>query len=117
MIKIENHLGTIEIAQEFVANLAGKAASECFGVVGMVNSTPSQGFRALLSRKDVPDKGIRIRSVGGKLTIDMHIIVTYGLNIAAIVKSIVNKVRYTVEDATGLDVLKVNVYVDGMKSE
>ena len=47
----------------------------------------------------------------------MHIIVTYGLNIAAIVKSIVNKVRYTVEDATGLDVLKVNVYVDGMKAE
>ena len=42
MIKIENHLGTIEISQEFIANLAGKAASECFGVVGMVNSTPSQ---------------------------------------------------------------------------
>ena len=47
MIKIENHLGTIEISQEFIANLAGKAASECFGVVGMVNSTPSQGFRSL----------------------------------------------------------------------
>ena len=117
MIKIENHLGTIEISQEFIANLAGKAASECFGVVGMVNSTPSQGIRSLLSKKDAPDKGIRIRQNGGKLTIDMHIIVTYGLNIAAIVKSIVNKVRYTVEDATGLDVLKVNVYVDGMKAE
>ena len=51
MIKIENHLGTIEISQEFIANLAGKAASECFGVVGMVNSTPSQGFRSLLSKK------------------------------------------------------------------
>ncbi|WP_395588158.1 Asp23/Gls24 family envelope stress response protein [Pseudomonas syringae group genomosp. 7] len=46
----------------------------------------------------------------------MHIIVTYGLNISAIVKSIVNKVRYTVEEATGLEVRQLNVYVDGMKS-
>ncbi len=42
---------------------------------------------------------------------------TYGVNIAAIVKSIVNKVRYTVEEATGLEVEKVDVFVDGMKSE
>ena len=55
---------------------------------------------------------------GGKhgfLVIDLHIAVTYGVNIAAIVKSIVNKVRYTVEEATGLQVAKVNVFVDDMK--
>ena len=39
------------------------------------------------------------------------------MNISAIAKSIVNKVRYTVEEATGLRVRKVNVFVDGMKSE
>ena len=54
---------------------------------------------------------------GEGLNVDLHIIVTYGLNISAIVKSIVNKVRYTVEDATGLEVHKVNVFVDAMKSE
>lgn len=48
---------------------------------------------------------------------DLHISVIYGMNISAIAKSIVNKVRYTVEEATGLDVKKVNVFVDGMKSE
>ena len=53
---------------------------------------------------------------GDGLAIDLHIIVTYGLNISAIVKSIVNKVRYTVEEATGFEVRKVNVFVDGMKS-
>jgi len=47
----------------------------------------------------------------------LHIVVTYGLNISVIVKSIVNKVRYTVEEATGLEVKKVNVFVDAMKSD
>ena len=48
---------------------------------------------------------------------DLHISVIYGMNISAIAKSIVNKVRYTVEEVTGLQVKKVNVFVDGMKSE
>lgn len=47
----------------------------------------------------------------------MHIAVVYGMNIAAIVRSIVNKVRYTVEQATNLEVAKVNVFVDAMKTE
>ena len=116
MIKIENYIGDIVISPDFIARLAGKAASECFGVVGMANSTPTQGLRSILSRKESPDKGIKVRSIGGKLYIDMHIVVTYGVNISAIVKSIVNKVRYTVEETTGLDVVKVNVFVDGMLS-
>ena len=117
MIKIENHLGSIEISQEYFAKLVGHAASECFGVAGMVFSTPSQGIRSVLSRKDVADKGVRVRSSGNSLYIDLHIAVTYGVNIAAIVKSIVNKVRYTVEEATGFNVSKVNVYVDDMKAQ
>lgn len=56
-----------------------------------------------------------MRYVGGGLVIDLHIAVTYGVNISAIVKSIVNKVRYTVEEATGFQVAKVNVFVDDMK--
>ena len=53
---------------------------------------------------------------GGALVIDLHIEVTYGVNITAIVRSIINKVRYTVSDATGFEVAKVNVFVDGMKA-
>lgn len=63
------------------------------------------------------DKGVKVKTIGGRLSIELHIVVTYGVNIAAIVKSIVNKVRYTVEEATGLEVEKVDVFVDGMKSE
>lgn len=119
MIKIENHLGVIDISHEFFANLIGHAASECFGVSGMVVSTASQGLRSVLmgKKKELPDKGVKVHNHNGALDIDLHIMVTYGVNISAIVKSIVNKVRYTVEETTGLYVSKVNVFVDGMKSE
>ena len=117
MISLENQYGTIEVSQEYFANLVGRAASECFGVVGMISS-PTQGIRSIMNGgKDVPDKGVHVRTSGGGLIVDLHIAVVYGMNIAAIVRSIVNKVRYTVEQATNLEVAKVNVFVDAMKTE
>lgn len=117
MIRIDNRYGTIEISQEYFRYLVGNAVSACYGVSGMVCSGPRQGLRAILSRRAYADDGVRVRSEGDRLVVDIHIEVIYGMNIAAIAKSIVNKVRYTVEDATGLTVKKVNVFVDGMKPE
>lgn len=116
MINIVNPNGTIEISQDYFANLIGYAASSCYGVAGMAASNRAQGFAALLGR-DTLSRGVKIRNVAGELVIDLHIIVTYGVNITAIVKSIVKKVSYTVEEATGLNVSQVNVYVDSMKAE
>lgn len=117
MLKLENHLGVIEISEEYFANLVGRAVSECFGVAGMVSSNTAQGIRSAIVKDDFTDKGVTVRSVGNNLIVDLHIAVTYGVNISAIVKSIVNKVRYTIEEATGLQVAKVNVFVDAMKTE
>ncbi|MCR5484161.1 MAG: Asp23/Gls24 family envelope stress response protein [Clostridiales bacterium] len=115
MIGFENHLGTISISPEYFSNLIGHVVSSCFGVAGMANSNARQGLRSFIFRHiSYIDKGVSVRSEGGGLYIDLHIIVTYGLNISAVVNSIINKVRYTVEDITGLDVCKVNVFVDGM---
>ena len=115
MIGYENTLGTVEITQEYFANLIGKAASECYGVAGMINST-YQGFKSAITNHEVPDKGVRVKTAEGKLIVDIHIAVTYGININAIVQSIVHKVRYTVEECTGFHVAKVNVFVDEMKA-
>lgn len=116
MIRIENHMGKIDVSNVYFANLIGYAVSECFGVSGLVHSTPAQGLRSIFSRgKEIPDKGVRVKIQGGKLFIDLHISVTYGVNISAIVKSIRHKVTYTVENSCGLSVAKVNVYVADMK--
>lgn len=116
MIGFETNLGMVEISQDYFANLIGRAASECYGVAGMINS-PYQDIRSRVMRRDDQDKGVRVKNDDGRLVVDIHIAVTYGVNINAIVKSIVHKVRYTVEDSTGFPVAKVNVYVDSMKAQ
>jgi uncharacterized alkaline shock family protein YloU len=116
MITLVNPNGTIEITQEYFANLIGYATSCCYGVAGMAASSPVQGITSLFGGNKA-NRGVKVRYIGGQLVIELHIIVTFGVNIAVIVKSIVNKVSYTVEEATGLNVSFVNVFVDSMKTE
>lgn len=114
---MDNHMGKISISDAYFASLVTQVASECFGVVGLANSSPAQGLRSLFSKKEIPDKGVRIRSSGGELVIDLHIVVSYGVNVAVIIKSIANKVSYSVQAASGLTVSKVNIYVAEMKTQ
>lgn len=115
MVKIENHLGTIEVSRDFFTTLVGTTVAGCFGVAGMADPHPPKGLGRLFSRPD-DSRGVLIRTKEGGLIIDLHIEVTYGTNIGAIVKSITHKVSYTVEDITGIPVAAVNVYVDGLKN-
>jgi uncharacterized alkaline shock family protein YloU len=116
LIRFENPNGYIEVTHEYFSNLIGYATSSCYGVAGMAATNPAQGFITNFVQEKL-DRGIKVKSVAGELAIDLHIIVTYGVNITAIVKSIIKKVRYTVEEATGLKVESVNVFIDGMKTE
>lgn len=117
MIKFYNHLGEIDISHEYFVNLVGATAESCFGVAAMSTADVKQSFIERLLHKEPSDKGVRVRMKNQKLIIDLHIIVTYGTNISAIVKSIMNKVQFTVEDKTGFRVSRVNVYVVGMRTE
>ena len=109
MIKLENPNGFIEVTNNYFANLVGRAAQSCFGVTGMVNSNAYQSIKSVLKNKSAKEK-----SINEDLIIELHISVSYGVNISAIVESIVNKVRYTVEEATDLKVSKVNVHIDAL---
>lgn len=117
MVNFENPLGKIEITETYFSQLLGSVVPTCFGVVGMAKSNTFQGIRDFIDRKHYHlDRGVSVHSDPDGLVIELHIIVTYGLNISAVVQSIVNKVRYTIEYATGLKVKTVNVYVDSMIS-
>ena len=116
MIRVENRLGRIEITNDYFAGLVSKTVTGCFGVVDMVASSASQGIMEMAGA-DVPDKGVVVSVKDGQLVIDLHILVAYGLNISTISNSIVSEVRYAVEQATGLKVGHINVYVDGVRGE
>lgn len=118
MVKLENHLGFIDISHEYFVNLVGNCVVNCFGVAGMAIANPKQSFlQKYLKFEDSLSKGIRVRVKNQKIVIDLHIIVTYGTNVTQVVKSIMSKVQFTVEEKTGYNVSNVNVYVDAMKNE
>ncbi len=115
MIKTQNHIGTISLSAVYLKRLIGKTASDCFGVVGMDECSPAQKIRCKLKGPQT-DNGVVIRVKNNKLIIDLHISVSYGVNISAVSESIVNKVRFAVENETGTEVNKVNVFIENMIS-
>ena len=117
MIKIKTPVGAVVLTAEYFANLVGNIASSCYGVKGMSSRNPIEGIRANLFRRDFPEKGVKVSERDGKLVIDLHIKVIYGINISAIVHSVSGKVKYTVEQATGLSVHSINIFVDEMDAE
>jgi len=117
MIKIKTPLGTVMLSSEYFANLVGNIASDSYGVKGMATSGPIEGLRAKIFNKDFPEKGVKVYDKSGNFTIDIHIKVVYGVNISAIVESLSQKVKYFVEQATGLTVHVINIFVDEMDAE
>lgn len=117
MIKFHNTMGTVCMTNDYFAGLVNAAAQGCYGVAAMASSSAADSFKSLVLGANFPEKGVRVTSEGGKLVIELHIKVAYGLNITAIVKSISHKVKYMVEDATGLPVARIDVSVDDIITE
>lgn len=113
-IKINTDFGYIEYGDEVLANIAGIATMECYGVVGMASKNATDGLWVLLKRENF-SKGVKIISSGEELSIELYIIVEYGTKISVIADNIIEKVRYTVEASTNLKVSRVTVFVQGIR--
>ena len=112
---MNTHLGRIAISNEVIAQYAGAVAMECFGIVGMANVSMRDGLVNLL-KSDNMTKGINVSiSATQKLTLDFHVIVSYGVSISAVTNNLIDNVKYKVEEFTGLEVEKINIYVEGVR--
>ena len=117
MITYQNRFGKVEISNEYFSTLIGNTVTSCYGVSSMVASTSKQFIRSLFSKKEYIDTGIIVTGNINSISVDLYICVTYGLNINAICNSISHKVKYVVEQATGIVVDNVTVHVVSMKGE
>ncbi|UMZ73308.1 Asp23/Gls24 family envelope stress response protein [Natranaerofaba carboxydovora] len=108
--------GQIIISEDVIADIVGIAAIECYGIVGMASKRFKDGIWELLKRENL-SKGVVIKSSGEKLIVDVFIIVSYGVNISQVCQNIMDKVKYTLETNTGLEVDEVNINVQGIRVE
>lgn len=111
---MNTQLGNIVIDNEVIAQYAGSVAVECFGIVGMAGVSMKDGLVKLL-KKDSITRGIAVTVNHNKLTLDFHVIVSYGVSILAVADNLVDSVKYKVEEFTGLEIEKINIYVDGVR--
>ena len=114
MIAYETRLGKIDISEGYLSKLIGHEVTSCFGVVGMVASGSKQKILGKIQKSEPIDTGIKVYGDSNGIKVELHIIVTYGMNINAIAASITEKVKYVVKEVTGINVTRVVVKVDGI---
>ncbi len=112
--RINNQMGTILIDTDVIAKYAGSIAIECFGIVGMAAVNMKDGLVKLL-KKDSLTHGINVTVEENKLTIDFHVIMVYGVSIRAVSDNLISNVKYKVEQFTGVEVEKINIFVEGVR--
>ncbi|MEZ4592442.1 MAG: Asp23/Gls24 family envelope stress response protein [Chloroflexota bacterium] len=112
-VQQEGTLGVIDISTTAVTTIASQAINQCYGVVGMANKNLANGIANLLSRDS--KRGIEVAIEHGQITVDVYVIVEYGVNIRAVAESIQHTVKFHVEKALNMPVNAVNIYVQGLR--
>ena len=113
--KIPSHFGEVEISERVIAEYAGNAAVSCFGIVGMAAVPMSGKGLAHLLRKESYHKGIDVKIKENRISLDFHVIVAYGVRIKAVAENLVESVEYRISQFTGMEVDRINVYVEGVR--
>ncbi len=114
--RMQNELGTISIDMDVIATYAGSVAVECFGIVGMAAKSVTDGLVRLL-RRDSLKHGINVTlDDNNRISLDFHVIVSYGVSISAVAENLVSNVKYRVEEFTGMEIDKINIYVEGVRT-
>ena len=113
-LKFENQYGIVTVDDDVIVSVAGYAALDCYGIVGMASKRSTDGLVQLMGKENI-SRGVRIRQAGDKVDVDLYIIVEYGISIAAVADSIIETVKYKLEHQTGIPVGKVNVCVEDIR--
>lgn len=113
-MKLHTDKGEITISSEVFTHITGAAATNCYGVKGMAIRSATDGLVHLLRRESMA-KGVKVTTnEDSTISLELHIIVENGVNLMAISRAIMERVKYDVSRTTGVEVKNVDVFVDSM---
>lgn len=111
-----NELGKIDISMNVISTIAGQTALGCYGLSGMTARKIHHGLAKLLGRSHL-GKGVDVLQTGeGKIIINLYVAVEYGAKVSEVCDNLMRRVKYEVENTTGLLVEKVNVHIQGVRN-
>ena len=105
--------GNLVIAETVIAELAGYAALESYGVVGMAAPSVQDGIIKLLPMRRL-ERGIALTFDEVGVTIDLHVIIENGTNMSAVSQNLADSVRYTLEHYAQVQVTDIHIHVEGI---
>jgi uncharacterized alkaline shock family protein YloU len=108
-----HYQGRIEVSPAAIVSIVSEAVLGCYGVVGTADRDLATGIASALSHDR--RRGINVQVNDGQIIIDVYIIIEYGTRIAAVARSVMNVVQFSVERALGVPVAEVNVHVAGLR--
>lgn len=114
-MQISNDLGQIYITDECIAVIAGSAAMDCYGLVGMASRKQLKDGIAEMLKRDNLSRGVEVRREKDGIHIDLYIIVSYGTKISEVAHNIQSKVKYVLNDVIGLQVDQVHIFVQDVR--
>ncbi len=114
-VELKTQMGVIDVSKDVVATIAGGAAVDCYGIVGMASQKQlKDGLSEILGKENF-QRGVIIREENEEIHIDMYIIVSYGTKISEVAHNVQTKVKYQLEKMLGLVVDSVNIFVQGVR--
>ncbi len=117
MLIVQKHCGGIRYSKEFFDTLVSETVTSCFGVAALNAANRAEALFThvpILKRLYGAGKGVSVDISRGKIRISLHISVVYGTNAAAVTDSIRHKLRFVIEEQTGLPVEDIDVYIDDL---
>ncbi len=114
VLKEDANLGTVKIADDVVAMIAGLAAMEVKGIAAMAGNISNE----LLDRVGVKNlaKGVKVEVTGKKVRVSLSLIMEFGYNIPETSQKVQDKVKNAIENMTGLEVMDVDIHITGVNA-
>ncbi len=112
--QIQSEYGKISIREEVIAKIAGVAAMECYGLVGMAPRNVQEELTDLLRRENL-ERGVDVKFNEDSISIRLYIVVEYGVKISEVARNVQERVRYHVENMLGLTVDRIDVKVQSVR--
>ena len=111
---INSELGSIVIDNSVIANIAGISAMESYGIVGMASKSATDGIFELLKFENL-SKGIKVNTENNQINIELHVVLEYGVKFSVVGQNIIERVKFNIENLTGLTIDNIEVLVEGIR--
>ncbi len=111
---VETIPGDLHVSNDVIADIAGNAALQCYGIVGMTAPTAADNVATILPASRLR-RGIAVSQAEDGIVVDMYVVVEYGLNVATVSRNLMDAVKFALGECACIPISAINVHVQGIK--